>query len=222
MLQDLGVRVMLVDANARNVRQSKKDGLPAQRANILAEGVIDDLDMSGIGRLLAVTPNDEVNSLAALHFGEVFESDEVFQLPTRAEAGASHATEIPRHLRGRPLFSTDATYTSLDERFDAGAEVHVVRLSDARTVSALRDEYEPGAMTPLFIVRGEKVRVFAEDADITPQPGDALVLLADERPRDEWMVDERAPTMVAASDDGPPPLTGAAGDGHAGRPVAPE
>ena len=46
-LQNLGVRVLLVDANARNVRQSRKEGLPAQRANILAEGVIDDLDMSG-------------------------------------------------------------------------------------------------------------------------------------------------------------------------------
>ena len=216
-LQDLGVRVMLVDANARNVRQSKKDGLPAQRANILAEGVIDDLDMSGIGRLLAVTPNDEVNSLAALHFGEVFESDEVFQLPTRAEAGASHATEIPRHLRGRPLFTSDATYTSLDERFDAGAGVHVVRLSETRTLSALRDEYEDDAVTPLFIVRGEKVRVFAEDAEISPQAGDALVFLADQAPRDEWLVDERAPTMGAASGE-PAPV---AGDGHTGRPVPP-
>ena len=214
-LQNLGVRVLLVDANARNVRQSRKEGLPAQRANILAEGVIDDLDMSGIGRLLAVTPNDEVNALAALHFGEVFESDEVFQLPTRTEAGASQATEIPRHLRGRPLFSADATYTSLDERFDAGAGVHVVRLSDTRTLAVLTDEYEDAEMTPLFIVRGEKVRVFAEDAEITPQPGDALVLLADEPPGDEWLVDDRAPTQTAA-----PPPTGPTAAGTApGGPV---
>ena len=214
-LQGLGVHVLLVDANARNVRQSRAAGLTAQRANILAEGVIDDLDMSGIGRLLAVTPNDEVNALAALHFGEVFESDEVFQLPTRAEAGTTQATEIPRHLRGRPLFSTDATYTSLDERFDNGADVYVVRLSETRTLPALRDEAEDDELTPLFIVRGEKVRVFAEDAEIAPQPGDALVLLANEPPGSEWLVDERAPAKT--SPPAPPPV---GGDG-AERPAAP-
>ena len=212
-LQDLGVRVLLIDANSRNVRQSRKAGLVAQRANILAEGVIDDIDLSGIGRLLAVTPNDEVNSLAALHFGEVFESDEVFQLPTRADGPRNASTEIPRHLRGRPLFGTDATYTSLDERFDAGARVHVVRLSEALTLPALLAEHDDeAALTPLFIVRGEKVRVFAEDAEITPQPGDALVLLADRPLDDEWIV-AREHESAPETDELPsrPPAVG--GDG---------
>ena len=187
-LQELGVRVLLIDANARNVRLAKRAGLPAQRANILAEGVIDDLELSGIGRLLAVTPNDEVNALAALHFGEVFESDEVYQLPMRADGPKSPATEIPRHLRGRPLFATDATFTALDERLNAGAGVHVVRLTEGRTFAALADEADVAeqTLTPLFLVRGEKVRVYAEDADIAPQPGDALIVLADRAPADVW------------------------------------
>ncbi len=190
-LDGLGVRVLLIDANARNVRQAKKAGLPAQRANILAEGVIDDLDLSGVGRLLAVTPNDEVNALAALHFGEVFESDEVYQLPMRADGPKSPATEIPRHLRGRPLFATDATFTALDDRLNAGAQVHVVHLTATRTLASLLDDAETDdgdpSMTPLFLVRGDKVKVYAEDADITPQPGDAVVLLADRAPDAAWL-----------------------------------
>ena len=214
-LQDLGVRVLLVDANSRNVRQSRKAGLAAQRANILAEGVIDDIDLSGIGRLLAVTPNDEVNSLAALHFGEVFESDEIYQLPTRADGPRSASTEIPRHLRGRPLFGTDATYTSLDERSDAGAQVYVVHLSGTLTLPALLDEHDDEVqITPLFIVRGEKVRVFAEDAEITPQPGDALVLLADQALDDEWIVSANL-ELAPETDELParPPAVGGDGAG---------
>ncbi len=219
-LQDLGVRVLLIDANSRNVRQSRKAGLGAQRANILAEGVIDDIDLSGIGRLLAVTPNDEVNSLAALHFGEVFESDEIYQLPTRADGPRHASTEIPRHLRGRPLFGTDATYTSLDERFDAGARVYVVHLSERLTLQALLDEHEDEAqVTPLFIVRGEKVRVFAEDAEITPQPGDALVLLADRALDDESMARGRQAEPETDELPSRPPAVG--GDG-AGAAVVPE
>ena len=248
-LQDLGVRVQLVDANARNVRQSRKLGLTAQRANILAEGVIDDIPLSGIGRLLAVTPNDEVNALAALHFGEVFESDEVFQLPMRSEGapGSNPGSEIPRHLRGRPLFSTDATYTSLDERFESGAQIFVAHLSATHTLAGLMEEHEDESVTPLFIVRGEKVKVFAEDSEITPQPGDAVVLLADQSPGDGWLQPDapaievtplpkaallatggvpdpaREEAQAAAEADGPsvaqaPPE---AGDGRPGEPIPP-
>ncbi len=214
-LQDLGVRVLLIDANARNVRIARRAGLPAQRANILAEGVIDDLDLSGIGRLLAVTPNDEVNSLAALHFAEVFESDHVYQLPTRTESGSTAATEIPRHLRGRPLFETDATYVSLDERFDAGARVRAVRIT--AEPEWLRDATDDATFTPLFIVRGEKVRIYAEDAEIVPQPQDVLVALVDPDPGSEALWRD------AMEQAGPHDLDvpAAEGDGLAGRPASP-
>ena len=58
----------------------------AWRTRLLDEGVVDALERSGLGWLLAVTPNDEVNSLAALHFGEVF------QIPVRSEGPQSAAS----------------------------------------------------------------------------------------------------------------------------------
>ena len=54
--------------------------MPARRANALAEAVVDELELGGIGRFLALTPNDEVNALAVLNFSEIFESGEVYQL----------------------------------------------------------------------------------------------------------------------------------------------
>ena len=225
-LDGLGIPVLLIDANARNVRQAKKAGLHAQRANILAEGVIDDLDLSGIGRLLAVTPNDEVNALAALHFGEVFESDEVYQLPMRADGPKSPATEIPRHLRGRPLFATDATFTALDERLNAGASIHVIHITDTRTLAALRDEVETDdgeeGLIPLFLVRGEKVRVYAEDADITPQPGDALVVLLDQTVDAGWLAESADLDADDLPDAAPEVGRAAAGDGMPGRAAPPD
>ncbi len=212
-LQSLGVSVMLIDANARNVRSAKRADLTAQRANILAEGVIDEIDLSGIGRLLAVTPNDEVNALAALHFGEVFESDEVYQLPMRADGPKSAATEIPRHLRGRPLFATDATYSSLEERFTGGAAIHVIHLDDTHSLENLRDEVEEGILTPLFRVRDGKVKVYAEDADVQTQSGDAIVVLANDEPGDEWTADAEATTLDLEGDH--------EGDGLPAPPAAP-
>ena len=199
-LDALGISTLLVDANARNVRQARARGLRAQRANVLAEGVKDDLELSGIGRLLALTPNDEVNALASLHFGEVFESDAVYQLAARGDGrGNGGGTEIPRELRGRPLFGGHMTYADLEDRFEAGASIHIIGLTEERTMASLRQDDE--GFVPLFLVRGEKLRVFAEMAgEIQPQPGDFVIGLFDEPPADEWLPDEEdASSSVEAS-----------------------
>ena len=204
-LSSLGVSVLLVDANARNVRQAKAKGLPAQRLNVLAEGAKDNLDLSTIGRLLALTPNDEVNSLASLHFGEIFESDAVYQLSARSDAKGA-VGEIPRDLRGRPLFGGLTTFSDLADRFEAGATIEVVPLTESQTLSALRADYED--LTPLFAVRGEKVFVFADSmTEFQTAPGDHLIALFDEVPKLE-------PGRPSA------PPADAAGDGAAGDALA--
>lgn len=48
------------------------EGLRTSYGNVLSEQARDALELSGIGRLLALTPNQEVNTLAAMHFVEFF------------------------------------------------------------------------------------------------------------------------------------------------------
>ena len=180
-LQAHGIRVLLVDANAGNVRRARQQGLPAQRANVLAEGIKDDLDLSGIGRMLAMTPNDEVNALAALHFGEVFEGDEVYQLPMRAEASGRVEGEIPRHLRGRPLFGGDATYDDLDGQFEDGAQVYALSVQAGQTRASLEVDYD--TFLPLFRLRGDHLTVVADgESRTTLAPDDVLIAVLDRPP----------------------------------------
>lgn len=173
VLQDRGFRVLLIDANAGNVRRAGEHGLPAQRANVLAEGIKDDLDLSGIGRMLAMTPNDEVNALAALHFGEVFEGEEVYQLPMRADAPGRLEGEIPRHLRGRPLFDGNTTFDDLDDRFETGARIRVLTADEPQTLDALRLDHE--GLLPLFLIRGDHLDIVSADERPALQIGDMVV-----------------------------------------------
>lgn len=176
-VQELGFRVLLVDANTYNIRRAIQQGLPAQRANVLAEGIKDDLDLSGIGRMLAMTPNDEVNALAALHFGEVFEGDEVYQLAMKADAAGRTEGEIPRHLRGRPLFSDEASYNQIEERIDDGGEIITLTIEEGQTLEELSLHYE--GFLPLFRKRGDKLHPMSTD-DLTVQGGDTLLALVSE------------------------------------------
>ena len=179
-LHERGVRVMLIDANPRNVREARRLGLDALAANVLSEGIKDEINLSGIGHLVAVTSNDEVNTLAALHFGEVFESDDIYQLAIRSDGPVG--IDIPRHLRGRALFSDDATYAALSDRFDRGANVETTSVTAASSLAALTgtdaDDGDAAPRLPMFVVRGERVHIVEAGEDAPLQPGDHLVSLA--------------------------------------------
>jgi NhaP-type Na+/H+ or K+/H+ antiporter/mannitol/fructose-specific phosphotransferase system IIA component (Ntr-type) len=198
-LDEQGVRVLMIDSNARLIRSARQEGLLAERANALSEHVIDELDLSGIGRLIALTPNDETNALAALHFAEVFESADVYQIPTRSDSAPSEETngrslrndrrrrsstpggvgDLPRHLHGRPLFGEGVTYAALADRFEAGHALHPFRLTEEHPYEALQEHYGDDLL-PLFLLReGEQVSVFSEDHAFVPQPGDTLLALVE-------------------------------------------
>ena len=183
-LHDLGFKVLIIDSNAKNIEQAQRNGVPARRANALSEAVVDELDLGGIGRFLALTPNDEVNSLAVLNFSEIFESREVYQLAARPESLSDGEGELPRHLRGRPLFDERANYLSLTSRFNEGGEVKTFDLTEDFTYEKLQRHYDREAI-PLFLCRGQdELLVFSEEDELVTQPGDTLVVFMPPIPRE--------------------------------------
>ncbi len=176
-VQDQGVPVVVIDTNARNVEQARKWGLRAERMNALSEGSLDELDLNGIGHLLAVTPNDEVNSLSALRFSEVFESSDVYQLPIRSPNAENASAGVPRHLRGRTLFDTKASFHYLTERFAGGEEIVTATLSDSYLFSDFQQE-RGGSAVLLFIFRNTgELLIQSPDYPLTPVPGDTVIAL---------------------------------------------
>ncbi|MCP5114283.1 MAG: hypothetical protein GY953_25925, partial [bacterium] len=99
-LKQEGFQVALADSNWTNVTRSRLAGLPTHFGGILSEQVLDEIDLYGIGRLLALTSNDEANSLATLHFGGIFERSEVFQIAPDGGAEAARKLVSPAYLRG--------------------------------------------------------------------------------------------------------------------------
>ena len=111
-LQESGFKVLLIDNNHEHVTAAKMSGLPAVYANVLAEAIHHELDLGAFGRLLALTPNDEVNALATLHFAEIFGRASVYQVYPK-ETQAALQEFVPMPLRGRLLFSADITCQKL-------------------------------------------------------------------------------------------------------------
>lgn len=186
-VQDLGVPVALLDNNALHVRHAREDGLEAHAVDVLSEAALDDTDLYGYGRLLIALPNDEVASLAALHFSDVFDSTNIYQLAAGPESRGEQTGTMPRHLRGRPLFGENTNYQSLASQVERGSTVLRLKLDEAFANQEAQEYYtaadlspqEEGAMIrPLFrLPSGNGVEVIAELDRFRMRPDDELLAL---------------------------------------------
>ncbi|MCA9913687.1 MAG: sodium:proton antiporter, partial [Anaerolineae bacterium] len=158
LVQESGFRVVLADTNQTNVDRARHDGLEVYHGNILSEAVEEEVDFAGLGRLLALTPNAEVNALADEQFQGMFGSANVFQLQNATDG--QERDSLARHLGGRRLFTGHATYDSIVERYRSGARMQRFVVRKAQRVQ----ESVPDAILPLFVLPGdERLIIWSED-----------------------------------------------------------
>lgn len=183
-LKDAGFAVALVDSNRAHISAARLEGLKAHYGEILSEHVLDEIDMYGVGKLLAVTPHEEANSLAALHFSEIFGRKEVYQLaPDPGDLGPRRSVSA-HHLSGRLAFSTSLGHGGLEELFRGGAELKSTRLSDRFDYAAFQARYDQ--VLPLFrISKAGSLSVVTGDAMTQPRPGETVLALVDAEPGGE-------------------------------------
>lgn len=170
-------RVMLIDSNRENITNAKLAGLNAIPANILSETLIDEIDLAGIGRLIALTPNDEVNSLAALHFSEVFGKNEVYQLPRENLKG--NLKNVSKELQGLQLFGKDYNHFYINRRIYFGAGVKKTRLTKDFDFKAFKKYYGKEAVPMFLITESKKLLMFTSEKELSPKPGQTLISLVD-------------------------------------------
>jgi NhaP-type Na+/H+ or K+/H+ antiporter len=175
-LRENGFKVLLVDTNRENLNKARLEGCETLYASILSEFIIDEPEVNGMGRLLALTSNDEVNSLASLHFAEVFGRREVYLLPPK-KASDKKKEAISQPLRGRLLFDEELTYSEFDNRYSAGAEIKVSRLTEQYNYNAFLQQYSGRAIPLIKINTDQTLSIFTIDAKNNPQTGDTIISL---------------------------------------------
>ncbi|MBT8164860.1 MAG: sodium:proton antiporter [Acidimicrobiia bacterium] len=149
-LSAAGVTVVVATTNRRDHYQARMEELRSFYGNVLDRDVELDLDLAGIGRLLALTPNDDVNTLASAHFAEGFGGAYVYQLhPVRLPAGID--SNPAADMGGRFLFSPDLDYQTLSDMLEEGGQIRRTTLTDEFTLDDFAASSEDSI--PLFIVR---------------------------------------------------------------------
>ena len=185
LLHSYGYRVVVADSNPANILAAQAGGLEVCYGNILSDFVADELDLSDIGHVISITPNDEVNSLTCLHFKSFFGQGEVYQLPPR-QLGDSR-TDIARWVGGRNLFRDEADFDRLNLQFATGAELKAIRILDSRNF----DENCLPAMLPMFTIMPDAQRaVWTADNPRRVETGQIVIGLVDLTELDRFATQE--------------------------------
>lgn len=171
-LHDAGCRILLVDSQRANIKAARMAGLPCRYTNVFT----DNIRLCGIGRLLALSPNDELNALAVLHYRKIFDHMEVFQLPPDVEQ--VHAEEVlPGHLRGRYLFDKRASFSYLYGRMLGNGIVKTVKLTQNFKYEDFSRYYD-NTDIPLFVIDSNGLATpVTLDTSVSLSAGHTLIAL---------------------------------------------
>ncbi len=176
VLREQGVGVLLADSNPANINKARLEGFDTFLGNVLSEESAEEMDLGAIKRLLALTPNDDANCLAALHFREIFERRELYQLSDTLEL--EHEGGANTHLRCRELGDGSLDYPALEQLFLQGGAVKAAELEEESSFEALLEGYGESSV-PLFLIDSSgNLEVFTSDSALAPGAGDKIILIA--------------------------------------------
>ena len=176
-----GFNVKMIDTNKRDVTKARLAGIKTFYGSVMSEYVLEQIPLGGIGKLLALTPNDEINSLAALRFGEVFDKQELYQLiPYQAEKGKEQDYS-PKHLRGRFLFGEGITFAQLRRKYYSGATIKSTKLSKGFNFDDFKEHYGEEAI-PLFLINDSKeLQVITTESSPKPRAGNTIIAMVHDK-----------------------------------------
>lgn len=179
VLHDKGYRVVMVDTNRRNIVQARMEGITTFYGSVTSDYIIDEIDYYGLGKMLSLTPNEEVNSLAAINFSKVFGSNQVFQLPSTSKK-KEERNDVARELKGRILFGKEYNLLYLNDLVQKGYKVKSSKLTEKYSYKELVEKYGKEEVIPLFIINEEILEAVTEDMELKLKPGQVVISLVRE------------------------------------------
>lgn len=147
-LQKAGMYVLLVDTSAPNIREAKKLQLRTLRANILSDEIFEEVDLSKIGKLAAMTSNSGLNDLACSWFEKEIGEANCLRLASKEETENSNIP-LPKSV----IFNARVDFVALVQlirKKDAHSEVSFDNLAE---MEAFMSKYNTGII-PLAVKKG--------------------------------------------------------------------
>ena len=178
-LQSHGFKIMLTDSTWENIRLARMEGLETYFGNPISEHADRNLNLIGLGKLLAMSGRLNLDTLACLRFKSEFGKKNIYELKTTREKHTENKHIVSTKHRGYELFTEDADYGNLAYRLRNKAEIKSTQLSDEFTFEQYLKKYEKG-IVPMFAIDDKKrLHVFVVNGEMKPEANWTIIAMID-------------------------------------------
>ena len=174
LIQQAGFKVIIADSNWTNINKARKDGLNTYYGNVLGDQADDDLNLDGVGKLMTLTPNDEVNTLGVIRYSSTFGSSEVFQLPNATQHDVEDR-EMPDNLSGRFLFGDETNFQHISDRINQGWKLQTVPVAHNLTQEEFEEAFQDQHLPLILITNNNRAVPYTVDNMPLPQQDSTII-----------------------------------------------
>lgn len=177
-LQKADVPVRLCDSDWDNIAKARMAGLPTYYGSPVSEHAKRNLDLTGIGRLLALGAGVHFNELVATRYRDEFGKNASYSLPNMGEAAdTANKHQIASAHGGQTLFAKDLNYWRLAGLLAQGSAIHSTTLSDNFSFEQYLDSHDNGII-PLFAINPKGyAEPFTVEHTLVPEAGWTILSL---------------------------------------------
>lgn len=176
-LSDAEFRVVLADDDWDGIRLARMEGLATFFGNPASPHAERHLDLTGIGRLLAVSTHRERNSLACVHYRQEFGRDKVYRLRNLTPQENTDRAALAGNLLAPPLFDQEMTHGRFGEMLQAGWRIKSTRLTATFDWPHFIEQYGSNTVLMFGVEEKGQLRVASTKRELEPRAGWLVIAL---------------------------------------------
>jgi CPA1 family monovalent cation:H+ antiporter len=170
-LKKQGFTVRLADTDWENINDARMEGLDTYYGRVVSDHADRHMELTGIGRLLAISPHATLNALASTRFKSEFGSENIYYLQNSEGKKLEKSKSSHSIIVGRQLFTEDVTFSKLSSLLHGNGEIKTTTLSDKFNMDAYNEAHK-SKVIPLYLIDTEgKLYFFTTDHELKPKEG---------------------------------------------------
>jgi NhaP-type Na+/H+ or K+/H+ antiporter len=184
VLLEKEIPVVLADNNWENISQARMDNIPVYYGNPASEHADINLDMTGIGRVLIMSPYRQLNPLVSFHFQSSLGAKQVFGLNTFETVADNSRHQLSETYKERlSLFGGKTSYSKLASMMSKGAFIKITNINENYNMEDFLSTHGDTAL-PLCYLQEGKLKVITDTSlDELPKDNIELISLVTDNPQ---------------------------------------
>lgn len=171
------IPVLLAGDDWEGIRSARMQGLKTYFGNPTSQHADNYLDHTGLGRLLAMSTQREMNSLTSLHYRQEFGRDKVYRLRNLGADESSERASFANPLLAPALFGEEMTNSRFQKLLNEGWQIKTTTLTETYDWPKFVEAWGSELILLFLITDKGNLRMASSKRELDPKSGFAVTAL---------------------------------------------